>query len=155
MDNSQNSISLDNSTNKLGGLDRNDENSQAGQMIEPLPAYGIQYFPYQQREQHQERQQPANEGNGAVDHQRRIQNEQAEEDTDDYRPLPINSPPVREQQPQQEGQDDQAPMLFFPTTARTAQGLFRPPAPANRGSSLTSTRRGSQKKIVVILSASA
>jgi HSF-type DNA-binding len=131
MDSSRNTLTMDDSSNKIGGSPvpggvPNGGEGPPDQMIEPLPAYGIQYFPYQQQAQQQQL------GNNNAE--RRVPQNEPLEDPDTYQPLPINPPLVRNQQKiqpqqvfafeeesQQEEDNGRASPFYFPDGPQLAR----------------------------------
>ncbi|KAG7349189.1 HSF-type DNA-binding protein [Nitzschia inconspicua] len=88
MDSSEPTSTTDDSMHRMGRIQvPDDDGDEADQLIEPLPAYGIEYYSFQQQ------QQSAN-GNETLDSNptRGLQDEVAGQDPDVYQPLPINPP---------------------------------------------------------------
>lgn len=123
MDPSQNSMTMDGSaSNKMGGSPGpggGDSEDLTGQLLEPLPVYGIQYkyYPYQEQQQQGQQHDP-NGGRG---------NKEMGEEIDAYQPLPMNPAPKQQQQKQQQPERPSEPEQAFAFQEEEPGTNERPP----------------------------
>jgi hypothetical protein len=127
----------------------NDGVGHSDSLIEPLPAYEVQYYSYQQRQERHQDQQPNCDAPGepiAI----QPQNERLQV-SDTYQPLPINPSEARIQaqmssQPEEafpfdesRDQNEGAPLFYFDRDAQLVQRSLRP---LTQGDNLDTSTQG-------------